>query len=79
MNIYPNPANDVVNIPYEGLEANDGQIALLDVTGKTLSQVAIQQKEDNITFDVTNFSDGFYYIRVTSGNRNTTRKLVLLK
>jgi hypothetical protein len=73
LNIYPNPANAIVNIAYPEIK----QIDIIDVNGKT-----ILHKQgtgfNNIQLNVSNLPKGIYLVRVLGKNGNSeTQKLVL--
>ncbi|UTW61949.1 T9SS type A sorting domain-containing protein [bacterium SCSIO 12741] len=72
--IYPNPANDVVNVTFEG----EGQLMITDMSGKTLQQ---HLSDDNgwqvITLDIAELSRGAYLIHWVSENQRITRQLIV--
>lgn len=79
MTLYPNPANDNMNIDINMTEHAAAQIVAYDLSG----QVLINENKDlaagsNIlTYDVTNWSNGVYFVRVASGNSVNTMKIVI--
>ena len=61
VNIYPNPANDVVNIKIENYEIDD-VITIMDISGRTLITEYLTNNEMKV--DVSNLSKGLYIIKV---------------
>lgn len=61
INIYPNPANDVVNIKIESYESDD-VITIMDISGRTLIAETVTNNEMKV--DVSNLSKGLYIIKV---------------
>lgn len=71
--IYPNPAQNTVNIA----GAEQASITVYDVLGR---MVWSQTQADNLVeMDVTSFSAGTYFVRLTKGNQTQTEKLVITR
>lgn len=70
LNIYPNPANDVVTIT----SAANGvkNVQLFDVTGKQIINV-----ETSSTINVSSLAKGIYVMKVTEAGKSATSKLVI--
>ena len=71
-NIYPNPAQNNVNI--ELSNALDGTIELLDLTGKVLESQKVLGT--SIDLDLSELSNGTYIIRITSPTFNYQSRIV---
>ena len=72
LSIYPNPTNNIINV--NGLE-NANQLTLLDVTGKvvyTNSNITT----NNITIDISNASNGLYFLQIKTANGIDSYKVV---
>lgn len=71
--IYPNPAKD--NIQFV-LDNTNGKgimnIHIIDVAGKVLYKTSkdIVEGHNNIKFDITNFSSGYYFLKYTDTENN---------
>ena len=59
--IYPNPANNVVNVKIDNYETDD-MITITDVSGRTL--IAETVTNDEMKVDVSNLSKGLYIVKV---------------
>jgi hypothetical protein len=68
--IFPNPANE--NVTISNIEVGS-TISLVDVTGKTVSQVIASSTSVNV--ETTNFTPGVYFVTVSG--LNGTQKLVI--
>jgi hypothetical protein len=66
VSVFPNPAKDVLNI--SGIDPTD-EWQVVDIIGKTRATYKGQQ-----TLDVSNFSNGIYFIKM--GNENRSRFVV---
>ncbi|NLA23673.1 MAG: T9SS type A sorting domain-containing protein, partial [Bacteroidales bacterium] len=69
VSIYPNPANNIVTIA----NAENSNISIMDITGKTL--VSINNASANQTIDISNLSQGAYFINIDG----EVRKLSVIK
>ncbi len=69
----PNPTRDVLRV-----QAPAGtQVELFDMSGrKLLNNTMI---EDGFSFNVSNFSAGIYFVKMTNGKSETVRKIIIAK
>ena len=81
--VYPNPANDFVNIAYKSTTAGQPvEISVTDITGKVvyLTKVVNSAIGTNVFgFDTATFTNGIYVVNVSSNEGNVTRKLSIQK
>ena len=73
LNIYPNPAKDVVNIEYENIK----EVSIIDFTGRTLQQRTFNNS-NNVQMNIATLSKGVYVLKVvdTKGNMQTQKLIV---
>jgi thiol-disulfide isomerase/thioredoxin len=72
----PNPAHEYSHIPVHLDE--DGTLVLFNSAGQIIRHVSITKNNRELILDVSGLEPGVYFYRVTSGNRMTqTRKLVV--
>jgi alpha-amylase len=62
VNIYPNPATDIVNIQWNQAIGEEWQVQLWDYSGRLLR--TDQFRADRAVLDVSDLSSGLYFIRV---------------
>lgn len=69
--VYPNPAKDNLNISYSN---KLNQIEIYNAVG----QIIIDKKPDakEVKLDVSNMASGVYFVKLNSGNQNTTLKFI---
>lgn len=79
MTLYPNPANDMVNITFNMNSGADVNIFAYDMTGKVL----VNEDQDlasgttNVQYNTSEWSNGVYFFRVTeNGVSNTVRMII---
>ncbi len=71
LKIYPNPADDLIII--EGTAVIE-RIDLFDAKGRMI--VGVEKHSENTTIDVSNLSEGIYYIHILQQDQTTVRKIV---
>jgi hypothetical protein len=76
--VYPNPANEIVFIKSKLQTTDVGDINLYDISGKLILSQSLKNSLSSI--DVRQFAQGVYYIKVTINNETiTNNKLVITK
>ncbi len=70
VNIYPNPTSDFITV--SGAENFDWR--LYDVNGKLIKMR--KDEYQNTEIDLTELTSGIYFVRIRSGNRMLTKKIV---
>jgi subtilisin-like proprotein convertase family protein len=72
--VYPNPANDFINIKVIDKEMSVNKCSLLDISGK---EIMFTSTEDGtLTFDLALVPNGVYTIRIITDNQIITKKVV---
>ncbi|MBO6117746.1 MAG: T9SS type A sorting domain-containing protein, partial [Bacteroidales bacterium] len=72
INIYPNPAKDVITLDIEHLTLNNADaVVIFNTAGQVVYKSNIQNQISQI--DVSSLKNGVYYIKVG----NTTKKLII--
>ncbi len=81
--VYPNPANDFVNVAYKSTTVGQPvEISVTDMTGKVvyLTKVVNSAIGTNVFgFDTASFTNGIYVVNISSNEGNATRKLSIQK
>lgn len=62
LKLYPNPANDILQIEYTGDQSNSLTMEILDLQGRVLLKSYLQNRKTSI--DVTNIKAGIYLCRL---------------
>ena len=80
LELLPNPTNGIVNLIYQTTNANQYQIEVLDVHGRVLQkqQTSSHIGTNQINLDVSNLSQGVYYVRLSDGVGQLVEPLVKL-
>ncbi|MFK7785828.1 MAG: YHYH protein [Crocinitomicaceae bacterium] len=75
--IFPNPATDLVAVQVMDLVKEELVIELIDLSGKTVKEMKINPGSTIAYFDVQSIYSGVYFIRVSNGTFNKTSKIVI--
>ena len=74
--LYPNPANDVLNIEIENAHRSGFEIEIVDVNGRVITRKTIDESKSKI--DVSGFADGVYFISLKGDQTIEILKFVKL-
>ncbi len=80
LNAFPNPATDLVSITYSLNNSSDINIEVLDITGKTVANIAQGVKEQGTykaDINTSTFAAGVYYANVSHSEGVSTIKFVV--
>ena len=77
--VYPNPANDQLNVELLFAESNAVSIELFDLTGKSVNIIDRTRaiSPNQYSFDVADFNQGIYILKVTNGEKVSTTKVTI--
>lgn len=78
MELFPNPANEYINLAIHSTENINGTVTILDATGKTLYEntVTLGAGRQQITLPTNKLVSGLYLVKMTSDNAQQTMKFV---
>lgn len=79
LDIFPNPASDLVNIAYESTFAEDIMIDILDASGRLVKQLFKGKHLDKKEYQwkPEGIGSGAYTCRITSENKVITRPVII--
>ena len=72
--VYPNPANNIVNIDFDGMMTNGCQILIANASGRII--FASKQTSDIMQIAVDDWAQGIYFIKITNKNESRIVKFV---
>jgi len=75
LSIYPNPANDLININFNGNIEQVTNSTIVDLFGRNMHQSSIYQP----TINTEDYPDGIYFLQLNLKSGNITRKFVISK
>jgi subtilisin family serine protease len=71
--LYPNPVSNQLFIEVESEELVDVSYQIFDVTGKVIKTAALKASQQ---IDVSNWSNGVYFVRINGKDENRTLKFI---
>ena len=74
--IYPNPSDNYIHIKFDIL-TEISRIELFDQQGKLVKTIRVNEGEQDIMFDVSEFVPGLYFITMVNLNKLVTSKFVI--
>ena len=79
---YPNPFNPSINIEYSSKTLENTSIKIYNLKGELIetlvdSQIILGQHK--VPWNGSNYSTGIYFVRLSTGNKIITQKIILLK
>ena len=78
MNIYPNPAKNMLNLSYNNPINNEMTIRIVDVVGRqVLMQKHTSSIENNLVLDISTLEKGYYFVEIDNGETNAIEKLMV--
>ena len=76
--LYPNPANEIVNVNYDLAVASEVTVRILDVNGR---EVFVQNEgtvqNGRVAVNTSNLAAGMYMVQLVAGNTVTTERLIV--
>ncbi|WP_298555438.1 M64 family metallopeptidase [uncultured Algibacter sp.] len=67
ISLYPNPANNVLNLKFESNSISELKVEIISIDGKRLTSTTLSNYE-NTLIDISKFSQGIYITNFYSGN-----------
>ncbi len=79
VNVFPNPATDLIAIQVGGVQKEDLTVELLDAAGRLLKTTKIKKGSTIAYFDVQTVYEGIYTVRISGSTYSTAKKVVVAK
>ena len=79
--IYPNPAKNSFQVKWPTMISTNGIISVSNLNGQILQKKEITQSlfnpENTISFEISNFKNGIYFVQIQTDTLSKTIKLVV--
>jgi hypothetical protein len=79
VNIFPNPATDLIAIQIKDLVKENYDVVLYDVTGKVVEQKTLYQGSTIVYFDTKTLYSGVYFVKIIVGDNVINKKIIIEK
>ncbi len=77
MSLFPNPANDVVNVSIENKDVKNVEVEIFSVVGKKVFVQSFDSTQENLTISTKSFDSGVYLINVKANNEVKTERITV--
>lgn len=80
ISIYPQPAENIINIKFESSIPDKSQLSIFDIAGKLMysNKYEITPGSNNIQINVADWVSGIYVLKLQGGNFYSTNKISVL-
>jgi uncharacterized repeat protein (TIGR01451 family) len=79
LKIFPNPVNDQLTVAYQFAEMHDTKLIITDFTGRIVQQLDTPAGAHQTRVDVSQFTPGYYLVRVISGEKQMSEKFAVVR
>ncbi len=80
INVYPNPAKDVINITWEpGFASGDVVLSLVSVTGIKVYSTTLPASNGTAVINTSSYAQGMYYCILSSGDNKAAAPVSIVK
>jgi hypothetical protein len=77
ISVYPNPANQVLNVKFNNIKAGMADIQIMDITGRMITETQREVSSGNIiSLNIEGLSTGIYFVKVIANNSSQVIKFV---
>ncbi|MFN5629952.1 MAG: M43 family zinc metalloprotease [Bacteroidota bacterium] len=77
--IQPNPTQGIVKVTSSKFNGSINEVSIVNLLGKQVYKINSIDKNTNLNFDLSEFSDGIYFLQIKTNKGNLTKKIVLTK
>ncbi|MGK0387653.1 MAG: hypothetical protein ACI94Y_000379 [Maribacter sp.] len=77
ISLFPNPAQDEINLEIKDMDSNDTQVIIIDARGREISRQGLLEGNNRINTSL--LAEGVYFFRVQIGERFVVKKVVVRK
>jgi len=80
--VYPNPSRGKVRVGYQLAAKSQATVSVFNIEGRIVKQInftSANAPSGNIDMDVSDLSNGTYFVKIKSGNQSVTQKLIIEK
>ena len=81
MQVFPNPASNVIHIKNVKLENTEMQVEIIDFAGKVIFQRNVPTSQNSVFTidDLSSFSNGFYFVKTSTPSNVSINKILIKK
>jgi len=76
---FPNPANSIVNVPYQISSTQKGSIEVYDMIGKLKTSIALNPKQNMMSIPVDSYNNGIYFLQLKVNDHCIGTEKIIVK
>jgi hypothetical protein len=76
LEVYPNPANEFLDIKIEPIRSKSKVIIIYDSIGKIVFRKTLEDHENHLRISITDWHVGIYFIRYLNGEYGVSKKII---
>ena len=77
VNVFPNPASDLIAVQINALVKFDIKVSLMDLKGSLIEKKNIPKGSTIAYFDIQTLYDGIYIVSLTSASEKYSKKITI--
>jgi hypothetical protein len=77
LEVFPNPASNLLNVNIPLLGSSDGLLSLLDYTGRTVIAQPINANEMSVEWDVSSLPKGLYMVQLRNQGNIKVKRIII--
>jgi len=79
VNLYPNPAKEVIYFEFENEQSAHSKIIIYDIVGNVVAEKTVENNQHKMNFNIQSYASGIYLAKVSSGNKTSYLKFMVEK
>jgi hypothetical protein len=77
--VQPNPTSGIFNVTSSNFNEKINEVSIVNLLGKEVYRSNSIDNNTNLDFDLSEFSNGIYFLQIKTNKGNLTKKIVLTK
>jgi hypothetical protein len=77
--IYPNPAKSGFTAELSNDNFKTAEATIMDINGRIITQTVFSARQSKLSFDVSGFDAGVYFVNITTDDKVFNKKIVVIK
>jgi hypothetical protein len=77
--VQPNPTSGIFNVTSSNFNGKINEVSIVNLLGKEVYRSNSVDNNTNLNFDLSEFSNGIYFLQIKTNKGNLTKKIVLTK
>lgn len=77
LNVYPNPANEMLNVELMSVELNLTEVSIYDIFGREM--IKLESGSKQLAINTTNFTVGNYILKISINGKSACRKFLIAR